>query len=128
VVMIILAVLAGLVGPRLFKNVAKAKQNAAKAQIELLGLALDQYRLDNDMYPTTEQGLGALTRQPVTPPVPEFWDGPYLKKTSPLDPWGREYYYESPGSYDTDGYDVYSLGRDGLEGGADEDADIVSWN
>jgi general secretion pathway protein G len=127
VVMIILAVIAGLVGPRLFKNVSKAKQNATKAQIELLGIALDQYRLDNDMYPTTEQGLDALMRQPVSSPIPEFWDGPYLKKEVPLDPWGRDYYYESPGTYDTKGYDIFSLGRDGLEGGDDEDEDIVSW-
>jgi len=127
VVMIILAVIAGLVGPRLFKNVGKAKTNAAKAQIELLGIALDQYRLDSDMYPTTEQGLDALIRQPVSPPISEFWDGPYLKKETPLDPWGRDYYYESPGSFDPGGYDIYSLGRDGLEGGEDEDADLVSW-
>ncbi|MFQ6104241.1 MAG: type II secretion system major pseudopilin GspG [Candidatus Glassbacteria bacterium] len=127
VVMIILAVIAGLVGPRLFKNVARAKKNAAKAQIQLLGIALDQYRLDNDMYPSTEQGLEALMKQPVTPPIPDNWDGPYLKKEIPLDPWGREYYYESPGTYDADGYDLYSLGRDGIEGGEDEDEDIVSW-
>ncbi len=127
VVMIILAVIAGLVGPRLFKNVARAKINAAKAQIELLGIALDQYRLDNDRYPTTEQGLEALIKMPVTSPVPENWDGPYLKKVIPLDPWGKEYYYESPGTYDVEGYDIYSLGRDGMEGGEDEDADIVSW-
>jgi general secretion pathway protein G len=127
VVMIIIAVIAGLVGPRLFKNVARAKQNAAKAQIELIGIALDQYRLDNDMYPTTEQGLQALITQPVTPPIAESWDGPYLKKEVPVDPWNKEYYYESPGRNDEEGYDLYSLGRDGLEDGEDEDADIVSW-
>lgn len=127
VVMIIIAVIAGLVGPRLFKNVARAKQNAAKAQIELLGIALDQYRLDNDMYPTTEQGLSALITQPITPPISENWDGPYLRKEVPLDPWGREYNYESPGRMDAEGYDLYSFGGDGIEGGEDEDADIVSW-
>ncbi len=127
VVMIILAVIAGLVGPRLFKNVARAKRSAAKAQIELLGIALDNYRLDNDMYPTTQQGLQALVTEPTSPPVPPNWDGPYLKKEVPVDPWGREYYYESPGTYNPDGYDLYSLGRDGLEGGDDEDADVVSW-
>lgn len=127
VVMIILAVIAGLVGPRLFKNVARAKRSAAKAQIELLGIALDNYRLDNDMYPTTQQGLQALVAEPTSPPVPPNWDGPYLKKEVPVDPWGREYYYESPGTYNPDGYDLYSLGRDGLEGGDDEDEDVVSW-
>jgi general secretion pathway protein G len=127
VVMIIIAVIAGLVGPRLFKNVARAKQSAGKAQIELIGIALDQYRLDNDMYPTTEQGLAALISQPTSPPIPENWDGPYLKKEVPLDPWGRDYYYESPGRMDAEGYDLYSFGRDGIEGGDDEDGDIVSW-
>lgn len=128
VVIVILAVLAGLVGPRLFRNVSKAKVNAARTQIELLGVALDQYRLDNDDYPTTEQGLNALVREPEVPPLPPHWGGPYLKKLEvPLDPWERPYHYISPGEVNLDSYDLYTLGHDGEEGGEDEDQDIASW-
>ncbi len=128
VVIVIIAVLAGLVGPRMFQNVGKAKINAAKAQIELLGLALDSYRLDNSIYPTTEQGLEALVREPEISPFPRNWDGPYLRKLEvPLDPWERLYIYVCPGEVNPDAYDLYTLGRDGLEGGEDEDQDIFSW-
>jgi general secretion pathway protein G len=128
VVIVIIAVLAGLVGPRMFSNVGKAKINAAKAQIELLGLALDSYRLDNDIYPTTEQGVEALVREPEIAPFPKNWDGPYLKKLEvPLDPWDNPYIYICPGEVNQGGYDLYTLGRDGKEGGVDEDQDIFSW-
>ncbi len=128
VVVVIIAVLAGLVGPRLFRNVGKAKTNAAKAQIELLGLALDNYRLDNDYYPTSEQGLEALVSEPDFSPFPKNWDGPYLKKIEvPSDPWDRPYYYVSPGEVNPSGYDLYTLGRDGERGGEDEDQDLFSW-
>lgn len=128
VVVIIVAILAGLVGPRLFRNIGKAKTNAARAQIELLGLALDNYRLDNDQYPTTEQGVDALIREPDIEPYPDDWDGPYLKKLEvPLDPWDQPYHYLSPGEVNTDGYDLFTLGKDGEVGGEDEDQDIYSW-
>ncbi len=122
VVMVIIGLLAALVAPRLFPKLGKGKQAAAKAQIELLGQALDQYRLDTSHYPTTEQGLNAL----LTNPGDDKWDGPYLKKSGiPLDPWGKPYIYESPGQHGD--YDLYSYGRDGKPGGDGEDKDIVSW-
>jgi general secretion pathway protein G len=121
VVMVILALIAALVGPRLFPKLGKGKQSAAKAQIELLGQALDHFRLDTGHYPTTQEGLNALT---VNPGI-ENWDGPYLKKGVPTDPWNKPYIYQCPGTYGE--YDLYSYGRDGAPGGEGEDQDIVSW-
>ncbi|MGE5239585.1 MAG: type II secretion system major pseudopilin GspG [Chloroflexota bacterium] len=122
VVMVIIGLLAALVAPRLFPKLGKGKQAAAKAQIELLGQALDQYRLDTSFYPTTEQGLQAL----LTNPGAEKWEGPYLKKDAlPIDPWGKPYIYQSPGTHGE--YDLYSYGRDGKPGGEGEDADVASW-
>ena len=123
VVIVVIAMLAGLVGPMVFRNVGDAKVTAAKAQLELFGLALEQYRLDNDVYPTTAQGLDALRTAPQAEPA-RNWRGPYLRKAIPLDPWGRAYIYRSPGQKDVNSYDLYSFGRDGREGGAGEDADI----
>jgi len=120
VVIAVIAVLAGLVGPMVFRNVGDAKVTAAKAQLELFGLALDQYRLDNDYYPSTAQGLEALRSTPQGEPAARNWRGPYLKKTVPLDPWGRAYTYAITGS----SYSLFSLGRDGKEGGEGEDRDI----
>jgi general secretion pathway protein G len=120
VVIAVIAVLAGLVGPMVFRNVGDAKVTAAKAQLELFGLALDQYRLDNDYYPSTAQGLEALRAAPQGEPAARNWRGPYLKKPVPLDPWGRAYTYAITAS----GYSLYSLGRDGKEGGEGEDRDI----
>ncbi len=122
VVIIIIGLLAALVGPRLFGKVGVAKQKAAKAQIELFGTALDAFRLDVGRYPTTEEGLKALREKPSGV---EKWDGPYLPKEIPLDPWGRSYVYRSPGEHGD--YDLISYGRDGVEGGQGEDEDIVSW-
>lgn len=122
VVIIIIGLLAALVGPRLFGKVGVAKQKAAKAQIELFGTALDAFRLDVGRYPTTEEGLKALREKPSGV---EKWDGPYLPKEIPLDPWGRAYVYRSPGEHGE--YDLISYGRDGVEGGQGEDEDIVSW-
>jgi len=126
VVIIVLGLLAALVGPRILGRVSEAKSATARTQIELLGVALDNYRLDNGMYPTTEQGLQALQEQPTREPLPLNWRGPYLKKAVPLDPWGRPYTYRSPGEHNPSGYDLFSLGRDGQPGGVDEDADIIS--
>jgi len=121
VVMVIVGLLAALVAPRLFPKLGKGKQAAAKAQIELLGQALDQMRLDVGRYPTTQEGLNMLA---VNPGV-EGWDGPYLKKALPNDPWGKPYNYQSPGSHGE--YDLISYGRDGSPGGEGEDADVTSW-
>ncbi|OLC74885.1 MAG: type II secretion system protein GspG [Candidatus Rokubacteria bacterium 13_1_40CM_2_68_8] len=127
VVIIVLGLLAALVGPRILGRVSEAKSATARTQIELLGLALDNYRLDNGMYPTSEQGLGALQEKPTREPIPLNWRGPYLRKALPLDPWGRPYIYMSPGEHNPSGYDLSTLGRDGQPGGEDEDADIASW-
>ncbi len=121
VVMVIVGLLAALVAPKLFPKLGKGKQAAAKAQIELLGQALDQMRLDVGRYPTTQEGLSSLVTNPGMP----NWEGPYLKKALPSDPWGRPYVYQSPGSHGE--YDLYSYGRDGSPGGEGEDADLASW-
>jgi general secretion pathway protein G len=122
VVVIIIGLLAALVGPRLFGKVATAKQKAAKAQIELFGTALDTFRLDVGKYPTTEDGLKALREKPAGA---EGWQGPYLAKELPVDPWGRAYVYRAPGEHGD--YDLLSYGLDGAEGGEGENLDIVSW-
>jgi general secretion pathway protein G len=127
VVIAIIATLAAVVGPSIFRNVADAKTSAAKSQIEIFALALNSYRLDNDIYPTTEQGLEALRTAPATGEQPRNWKGPYLSRLVPVDPWGRPYAYVSPGRANPASFDVYSLGRDGRVGGEGEDADITSW-
>jgi general secretion pathway protein G len=123
VVIIVLGLLVGLVGPRLFGRVAQGKTATARAQIELIGAGLDQYRLDVGTYPSTSQGLEALMRNPNVP----NWNGPYLKKTAPKDPWGNPYKYRCcPGQHGE--YDLWSEGRDAAPGGEGEDADVVSWD
>ncbi len=122
IVMIILGLLAALVGPRMFGKVGKSKQKAAKAQISLFETALDTYRLDVGKYPTTDQGLKALR---VKPEGLNNWDGPYLPKDVPLDPWGHPYDYRCPGEHGD--YDIISYGADWKPGGEGEDADIVNW-
>jgi len=127
VVITVIAILAGLVAPMVFSHVGDAKTSAGRAQIELLGLGLEAYRLDNDYYPSTAQGLEALRTRPTGQPEARNWRGPYLRKTVPLDPWGRPYIYKSPGDANPQGYDLLTLGRDGQPGGTNEDADITSW-
>jgi general secretion pathway protein G len=122
VVMVIIGLLAGYVGPRYFAQIGKSEVKAAKAQIDAFGKALDQYRLDVGRYPSSEQSLGALVTRPENEPR---WQGPYLKKSPPLDPWGNKYAYKSPGEHGE--YDLYSFGRDGKQGGDGEDADLTSW-
>ncbi len=122
IVVIIIGLLAGLVGPRLFGKLTQAKQKSAKAQIELFGTALDAFRLDTGRYPTTEEGLKALREKPSGL---DSWKGPYLPKEIPLDPWGRPYVYKSPGEHGE--YDLFSYGLDGVEGGEGENEDVVSW-
>ncbi len=122
VVVIIIAILAALVGPRLFGKVGAAKQKAAAAQIELFRTALDAFRLDIGRYPTTEEGLAALQNQPSGV---DSWAGPYLTKSVPKDPWGQPYVYRSPGEHGD--FDIISYGADGAAGGEEENKDIVSW-
>ena len=127
VVIVVLGMLAAIVAPNVFRHVGASREATARSQIELLGSALDTYRLDNDVYPTTEQGLVALRTTPRADPRPRNWRGPYLRKDVPMDPGGRPYVYRSPGTVNPGGYDLLTYGRDGKEGGTDEDADITSW-
>ena len=126
VVIAVIAILASVVSPMVFRNVSDAKQTAARAQIEIFSLALDAFRLDNDRYPTTAEGLEVLRAEPPADSVPN-WRGPYLRKEVPLDPWGHPYIYRSPGDVNPTSYDLLSLGRDGQAGGDGEDADVESW-
>jgi len=128
VVITVIAILAGLVAPMVFSHVGDAKTSAARAQIELFGLALEAYRLDNDYYPSTAQGLEALRTRPTGDPEAPNWRGPYLQKTVPIDPWGRPYVFKSPGDVNSQGYDLLTYGRDGEPGGRGEDTDITSWD
>jgi len=121
IVMIILGLLAALVAPKMFQKVGSSKQKAAKTQISMLGTALDAYRLDMGRYPSGEDGLDALRK----PPGQGSWDGPYLSKDVPPDPWGNPYVYRAPGEHGD--YDLVSLGADGQDGGEGENADVVSW-
>jgi general secretion pathway protein G len=127
VVLAVIATLAALVGPTVFRNVGDSRVSAAKSQLELFALALEQYRLDNHVYPTTEQSLTALRTTPITGEPPRNWRGPYLRRVVPDDPWGRPYVYVAPGRESPETYDLYSLGRDGRVGGEGEDADVTSW-
>jgi general secretion pathway protein G len=122
VVVIILGLLAALVGPRLLGRVGQSKQAAARVQIELLGTALDQFRLDAGRYPTTQEGLQALQ---VNPGNVTGWEGPYLKKDVPRDPWGSPYLYKSPGDHGE--YDLFTYGADQAPGGDSENSDVTSW-
>ncbi|MCC7199285.1 MAG: type II secretion system major pseudopilin GspG [Gammaproteobacteria bacterium] len=122
VVMVIIGLLAGLVAPRYFAQVGKSNVKVARAQIQALDQALDQFRLDLGRYPTTEEGLEALNTAPANAPD---WSGPYLKKGIPADPWGRPYTYQSPGTHAE--ADLSSLGKDGRPGGTGENADVGNW-
>ena len=122
VVLTILAMLAALVVPRLFKNVDKAKVSTAKAQIAAFDTALSAYRLDVGRYPTTEMGLEALRTKPQGV---EHWDGPYLPKEIPMDPWGHPYAYKCPSEHGD--YEIVSYGADGQPGGDGTNADVESW-
>jgi len=119
VVIVIIGLLAGYVAPRYFSQVGRSEIQVAKAQIESLEKALDQYRLDVRRYPSAEEGLQALTAKPDNAST---WSGPYLKKSVPTDPWGRPYVYRTPGQKGE--FELFSYGRDGKPGGSGEDADI----
>lgn len=123
VVMVIIGLLMALVGPRFIRQEEKAKIRAGRAQIELLGTALDTFRLDVGRYPSSQEGLAALRQRPFGL---DRWDGPYLKKEIPLDPWQRQYQYRSPGEGGRP-YDLLSFGADGGPGGDGDNRDIASW-
>lgn len=122
VVMVIIGLLAGYVGPKYFSQVGKSEVKAAMAQIDALEKALDTYRLDTGHYPGTEQGLNALMTQPASEPK---WQGPYLKKVIPPDPWGKPYIYKQPGEHGE--FDLFSYGKDGQPGGSGDAVDITNW-
>lgn len=124
VVVVIIGLLAAFVAPKYFGQIGRSKTQIARAQIESFEKAMDQYRIDTGRYPDTSQGLIALVVQPSNA---TNWHGPYLKKSIPYDPWGKAYVFASPGDKGRE-YEISSLGADGKTGGADEDADVVSWN
>ncbi|MGH8704144.1 MAG: type II secretion system major pseudopilin GspG [Burkholderiales bacterium] len=121
IVVAIIGLLVGFVAPRYFGQLGKTEVNVAKAQMDALEKALDQYRLDTGRYPTTELGLNALVTKPANEPK---WNGPYLKKAVPLDPWSKPYLYRSPAERGE--YNLISYGKDGQPGGTGEDADIAN--
>lgn len=119
VVIVIIGLLTAIVGPRFFAQLGKSEQGTAKAQIDAFSKALDSYRLDVGHYPTNEQGLQALVTKPNDEPK---WNGPYLQKKVPPDPWGKPYIYRSPGQGGD--FDLLSYGKDGQPGGEQENADV----
>lgn len=121
VVMVIIGLLAGYVGPKYFNQLGKSEIKVALAQIQAFDQALDQYRLDMGHYPNTEEGLDALLTKPSNE---SKWNGPYLKKQVPLDPWSNPYLYRKPGQ--SKEFDLISYGPDGKLGGKDENADITN--
>lgn len=122
VVMVIIGLLTGYVGPKYFSQIGKSEIKAARSQLDALEKALDQYRIDVGHYPPTEHGLAALSARPGGE---ARWDGPYLKKGVPLDPWSHPYVYKAPGEHGE--FDLLSYGKDGQSGGEGEAADITNW-
>lgn len=122
VVMVIIGLLVGYVGPRYFSQIGKSEIKTTQSQIQSFAKALDMYRLDTGTYPTTELGLNALMQKPASE---SKWNGPYLQKAAPADPWGHPYVYKSPGEHGE--YDLISFGKDGQPGGSGEAADITNW-
>lgn len=122
VVMVIIGLLVGYVGPRYFSQIGKSEVKTAQSQIQSFAKSLDMYRLDTGVYPTTEQGLAALMQKPANE---ARWNGPYLQKAAPADPWGQQYVYKSPGEHGE--YDLMSYGKDRQPGGSGEAADITNW-
>ena len=120
-VLAILAILAGIVLPKLSGRTEQARETAAKSQIATFGTALGAFEVDNGYYPKGKDGLRALVEKPRDA---QNWRGPYLEKDVPLDPWNHPYIYECPGKHNPSGYDVMSMGPDGRVGGND---DISNW-
>jgi general secretion pathway protein G len=129
IVMAIIGILAGVVLVNVGSQRDKATRARAIADIKEMDTALEIYHADNGFYPTTQQGLQALLSEPNSPPIPRNWQGPYLRnrKTVPLDPWGNEYVYISPGDYNPTSFDLFSYGKDGRSGGSGNEADVVPW-
>jgi general secretion pathway protein G len=127
VVIVVIGILATLVAPNVFRHIGSAKDATARSQIEMLGAALDAYRLDTGRYPTTQQGLAALWTAPAGDSRASVWRGPYLRKDVPLDPWQNAYIYKSPAEQSRSGYDLLSYGEDGKPGGEGDAGDIASW-
>ena len=125
-VVIIIGILVAMLVPNISGRSEQARKTAARTDIESnLSTALDLYRMDAGQYPTKEQGLNALMSQPLISPIPAQWNGPYLKKKrSPKDPWSRDYVYLSPGRHNPEGYDLSSLGADGIE----SSDDVTNWS
>ncbi len=122
VVLVIIGLLVGYVGPRYFAQLGKSKIKVTQLQISEFGKALDDYRIDVGHYPTTQQGLAALTAAPAAEPK---WDGPYLRHAVPMDPWDHPYQYREPGQHGA--YDLYSDGPTGQPGGTGKNAEIGNW-
>ncbi len=123
IVVIIIAALASMIVPRLSGRSEEARASIAQGDISAnISLALKLYELDNGNYPTSEQGLQALLSKPTSSPVPMNWNGPYLEKKA-IDPWGKEYQYTYPGTHNPQGFDLYSMGKDGVE----SDDDVTNW-
>jgi general secretion pathway protein G len=122
VVLVILGLLAAYVGPKYFSQLGKSESTVAQAQMQALQKALDAFRLDAGRYPSTEEGLSALSQRPSGL---DKWNGPYLQKQVPPDPWGRPYQYRSPGNGSAE-YEVASLGKDGQPGGDGENTDLLA--
>lgn len=128
VVVVVITLLAALVAPNIFKNLGTAREGTARSQMEMLTAALDAYRLDNGRYPTSQQGLDALWAEPTVEPRPRAWNGPYLRKRAPLDPWDHPYVYRFPAEEATHGFDLLTYGADGQPGGEGDDADLRAWD
>lgn len=122
VVVAIIGLLVSIVGPRYFRQIGKSETSVARVQIDALGKALDHYRIDVGRYPSTEESLNALLERPKNQPK---WNGPYLKKEIPADPWGMPYAYRAPGQKSD--YELLSYGKDRKPGGSGEDADISNY-
>ncbi len=122
IVLVIVGLLAALVGPTLYKRINPAKTSVAAAQMENFMSALDAYYVDNGVFPSTQEGLAALRNKPSNL---DAWQGPYLKKDIPFDPWGQPYVYRTPGR--NGGYEILSFGADKVEGGSGDGEDVVSW-
>ena len=127
VVIIILGVLGGLVLPNVMSRPDHAKATAVRTDLQSISTALEIYRLDNGRYPSTEQGLQALVTRPTQAPAPRMWNEQGYLKSMPVDPWGGEYQYQSPGTRSNQGFDLYSFGADNLQGGEGMDGDILNW-
>ncbi|MFA6636330.1 MAG: type II secretion system major pseudopilin GspG [Candidatus Omnitrophota bacterium] len=122
-VVVIISSLAAMIVPRMTGRSEAAKESIARADIMVnIPTALKLYELDNGTFPSSSQGLKALTEKPSTPPVPSNWNGPYVENRSLKDPWGREYLYKYPSTRGRD-YDLYSLGKDGI----DNENNISNW-